>query len=150
MALALIRGSERVDRVRVFGRKRFRESVRVSLLSLRDLDLPAWGTITTHVDWIIEGWRPFIAVNMHPAFIFLDSTVVNQNTHLAGTLAHMACSCQLYRDYEVREPGRRVPREQYSGPLAKQRCDEAYRQCVEAIQAASPNVNRELTDPRIS
>lgn len=134
MARASVNGSESVDTVTISGRAPFRRSIRAALVLIRDRELPAWSTLSTHVNRIVEGWRTFIIVDAHPSFIFIDRSCVEHDVpYMAGVLAHLACSCQLHRDFEALNPGRKVPRVEYSGPAAKERCERAYRECVDAL-----------------
>ncbi|HEX9244462.1 MAG TPA: hypothetical protein VF875_18640, partial [Anaeromyxobacter sp.] len=125
---------ERVDGLEVYGREEFRRAVTNALRLLRDKKLPAWDTLTQHVSSIIEGTRTDAIVTAHPAFMFVDGPHSGQDpAFLAGTIAHMACSCQLHRNYEAEFPGRRVPRDIYSGNAAQERCEKAYQECLLAL-----------------
>lgn len=130
-----LRGSERTGNIDVYGRPEFRRAVRTALLMLREANLPAWETLTRHVDSILEGGRTVAVVTASPAFIFIDRPHADQAPALlAATIAHLACSCQLHRDYQSAFPGRRVPRDTYSGSHAQERCEAAYRECLLALK----------------
>lgn len=131
---AFLRGSERLDGIEVYGRPEFRGAVTEALLLLRDAELPAWRTMKQHVGTLVEGTRSTVIVTARPAFMFVDGPHSRQEpAFLAGTIAYMACSCQLHRTYEAEHPGRRVPRDVYAGGPAQERCDEAYRACLRAL-----------------
>jgi hypothetical protein len=135
---ASLRGSERVDSLEVYGRQEFRHAVRNALFLLRDKKLPAWDTLTQHVGSILEGTRTYVIVTAHPAFMFIDGPHSRQDPEfLAGTIAHLACSIQLHRTYEAEFPGRRVPRDVYSGSGAQERCDKACHECLLALGKGS-------------
>ncbi len=131
---ASLRGSERVDGIEVYGCQEFRRAVTTALLLLRDKRMPSWDTLAQHVDSIFEGRRTMAIVTAHPAFMFIDGPHSVQDVEvLAGTIAHMACGCQLHRTYEAEFPGRRVPRDVYSGSAARERCDKEYQECLLAL-----------------
>lgn len=128
---AFSQGSETVAGLQVHGSPEFRAAVVKALRVLRENRLPAWSTLTQHVGSILEGRRSAVIVTAHPAFMFIDGPHSGQEPELlAATIAHMACSCLIHREYEVRHPGRRVPREVYAGAEALSRCEEAYRECL--------------------
>jgi hypothetical protein len=129
-----LKGSEKVEDLEVFGSEDFRLCVRRALHLLRDHDLPAWETMTQHVDSIVEGRRTTIIVTAHPAFMFIQGPDWGRGPEvLAADIAFMACSCQLHRTYEARFPGLRVPRDIYAGSDARVRCSEAYQECLVAL-----------------
>jgi hypothetical protein len=131
---AFLRGRERIDGIEVYGRQEFRRAVTRALLLLRDKKLPAWDTLTRHVGSILEGSRTFVIVTAHPAFMFVSGPYsVQDSEFLAGTIAFMAFSIQLHRTYEAEFPGRRVPRDIYSGSAAKEHCEKAYHECLLAF-----------------
>ena len=131
---ATLRGGERIEGIDVHGWPEFRRSVMQALLMLRDERLPAWDTLAQHVQSIIEGRRTTMVVTAHPAFIFVDEPHSAQEPEfLAATIAHMACSCRLHRDYEAEFPGRRVPHDVYCGSAAQERCARAYEECLSAL-----------------
>ena len=131
---ATLRGSERIDSIEVYGRQEFRRVVTTALHLLRDKKLPAWETLTQHVNSIFEGGRTVVIVTAHPAFMFIDGPhSVQAPELLAATIAHMACSCQLHRDYEAEFPGGRATRDVYSGNAAQERCEKAYHECLLAL-----------------
>jgi hypothetical protein len=132
---AFLRGRERVDSIKVYGRQEFRRSITKALLLLRDKKVPAWGTLTQHVDSILEGSRSYVIVTAHPAFMFVSGPhSLQEPEFLAGTMAFMAGSIQLHRTYEAEFPGRRVPRDIYSsGSAARERCEKAYNECLLAF-----------------
>ena len=131
---ASLRGSERVEKVVVYGRPEFRHDVTRALLLLRDKRLPAWDTLTQHVGSIIEGSRMSVYAAAHPAFMFIDGSHSRQLPELlAGDIAYLACSCQLHRTHQAEFPGRRVPRDVYFGSAAWERCENAYRECLLAL-----------------
>lgn len=137
---AFLRGRERIDNIEVYGRPEFRRAVTGALLLLRDEKLPAWDTLDQHVGSILEGTRTLVIVTAHPAFMLIDGPHSRQAPEfLAGTIAHMACSCQLHRTYEAGFPGRRIPRDVYSGTAAQERCEKAYNECLLAL-GKSPGV----------
>jgi hypothetical protein len=146
---ASLRGSERVDSIEVYGREEFRSSIRKALLLLHDNNLPAWDTLTRFVSAIIEGSRTAVIVTAHPALMLVDGPHARQIPEfLAGTITHMACSCQLHRTYEAEFPGRRVPRNIYADRAAQERCDSAYDECLLALGKDPKHIrNRRSPDP---
>lgn len=131
---AALSGKETIDNIDVCGRREFRRAVTAALVLLRDKKMPAWDTLTQHVTSIIEARRTTIIVTAHPAFILIDGAHAGQNSELlAATIAHMACSCQLHRQYEANFPSRPVPRDTYAGSVAQERCELAYRECIRAL-----------------
>lgn len=129
-----LRGSDEVDGIRVYGHQEFRAAVREALLLIRDNKLPAWRTLTSHVGSIFAGRRTFVIVTAHPAFMFIDGPHSRQEPEfLAGTLAYLACSCELHRAYGAEFPGRRVPRDVYAGRAAEVRCESAHAECLQAL-----------------
>jgi hypothetical protein len=138
---AVLRGTEKVDGIEVHGRQEFIRAVTKALFLLRAKKLPAWDTLSQHVDSIFEGRRTTALVTAHPAFMFVDGPHSGQDPEfLAGTIAYLARSCQLHRAYEAEHPGRRVPRDVYLGSAALERCDKAYRECLLALEVAPERI----------
>jgi len=52
---------------------------------------------------------------------------------MMSAIHHMACSCQLHRQYEREFPGRPVPRDIYAGSVAQERCEQAYHECLRVL-----------------
>jgi hypothetical protein len=72
--------------------------------------------------------------NAHPAFMTVNGPDWSHGPeYVAACIAHMACSGQLYRNYEAEFPGRRVPRDIFAGSAAKERCDKAFYECLAAL-----------------
>jgi hypothetical protein len=135
---AMRNGRECVESITVFGCTEFRQEISEALLLLRDNDLPAWATLRTHVEWIVEGWKSFIMVTLHPAYIFISRKDADQTVvYRASVLSHMACSCELHRGYEMQFPRRRVPREVFSGPVAQESCMKAYYECMAMLSKST-------------
>jgi hypothetical protein len=131
---AVARGSEKVDRIDVYGRREFRRAVRTALLLLRDTKLPAWDTLTRHVGSIVEGSTTETVVGAHPAIMVVSGPhSVQEPKFLAAMIAFMACGIQLHRSYESGFPGRRVPRDVYFSGSAMQRCEKARHECLLAL-----------------
>jgi glycerol-3-phosphate cytidylyltransferase-like family protein len=131
---AALKGSDRVESLDVFGAQEFRHAVARALLLLRDNRLPAWNTVMQYVDAIVEGHKTTIIIGAHPAMVFIHGPDWRQGAEvLAATIAFMACGCQLHRTFEAEFPGRRVPRDIYAGNAARERCDEAYQECLRAL-----------------
>jgi hypothetical protein len=127
-------GSEMMDSIEVSGRQEFRRAVTAALALLRDKNLPVWNALIQHVNSVLEGKETTIVVTAHPAFIFIDEAYAGQDPeYLAATIAHMACSCQLHRQYEADFPNRPVPRDIYAGSVAQERCEQAYRDCLRVL-----------------
>jgi hypothetical protein len=135
---ALLRGSERADGFKVYGRQEFRRAVTTALFLLRDRKLPAWSTLREHVSAILEGTRTDAVVSAHPAWMFIGGPDLIQDPEfLAATIAYWACSCQLHRSYEAEFPGRPVPVDVYFGSAAQERCERDYNECLLALGRAS-------------
>jgi hypothetical protein len=131
---AVLRGRDSLENITVCGRPAFRAAVVEALLLLRGNRLPAWDTLSKHVGFIFQGRRTFVGVTTRPAFMFIDGPHSKQEpAMLAGTLAFLACSCELHRTFGAEFPGVHVPREVYAGRAAEARCESAYRECLEAL-----------------
>ena len=134
VARAVWRGSERVDGIEVCGRPEFRREVTKALGLLRDKRLPAWDTLSQHVGSIVEGRITDGTPSAHPVLLTVDGPDSSRGPeYLAASIAHMACCTQLYRNYEVEFPGRRVPRDVFAGTAAKERCDKAFYECLSVL-----------------
>jgi hypothetical protein len=131
---AFLKGSERIEGLDVAGSQDFRRAVAEALLLLRDNRIPAWDTLSRHVGTIVEGTRTVTVVTAHPAFMYIDGPSSRQDpTLLAGTIAFLACSCELHRRHEAEFPGRRVPRDVYSSAAAVECCEKAHEDCLLAL-----------------